>query len=311
MAGGTYAIRGIALARQHQGKRIITSRIEHPAVIAVCQRLEREGFEVPYLPVDGQGLVSVSEVECAIRSDTILISLMHANNEVGTIQPIEAAAIPRSRGIVFHTDAAQSVGKVPTDVSKLGVDLVSIAGHKLYAPKGVGALYIRRGVHLERLMEGAGQEAGRRPGTENVLEIVGMGKACEVADRDLEADRSHMKRMRDALESGLRERIPDVRINGHPEQRLPNTMSVSVRGVDASDLLAEMGKCVAASGGAACHSGEMRISHVLEAMDVPADWARGTLRFSTGRMTSSLEIEKAVNVISDAIERVRDKQKKG
>lgn len=307
-SGGTesnnHAIRGIA--RQSRGKHIITSQIEHPAVTAVCERLRREGFEVTYLPVDEHGLVSTSAVENAVRPETILITLMHANNEVGTIQPIEdVARLAKSRGIVFHTDAAQSAGKIPTDVTVLGVDLLSIAGHKLYAPKGVGALYIREGFSLERLMDGAGQEGGRRPGTENVLEVVGLGKACQIALRDLTSNVDHMRRMRDRLESSLRAQVPRLRVNGHPDKRLPNTLSVSVHGVDANALLAAIEGKVAASAGAACHSGQISISYVLQAMLVPEEWARGTLRFSTGRMTSETDIDTAVAVVADAVERLR------
>ncbi len=309
-SGGTesnnHAIRGIALARRDQGRRIITSRIEHPAVTEVCERLRRDGFEITYLPVDQHGSVSVADLGEAIRPDTILITLMHANNEVGTIQPVEEAAhLAKSRGIIFHTDAAQSAGKIPTDVQALGVDLLSIAGHKLYAPKGVGALYVRTGLVLDRLMEGAGQEGGKRPGTENVLEIVGLGKACEIAQRDLSANREHMRKLRDRLENGLRQRVSDVRVNGHPDQRLPNTLSISFRGMDAGALLDAIGAQVAASAGAACHSGEVRISHVLRAMGVPAEWARGTLRFSTGRFTTEAEVDDAVTVVADAVERLR------
>lgn len=235
-SGGTesnnHAIRGIALARRAHGKHIITSQIEHPAVTGVCERLKLDGFEITYLPVDGHGMVKARDVEMAIRPETIFITLMHANNEVGTIQPIEEVAeLAKSRGVVFHTDAAQSAGKIPTDVRALGVDLLSIAGHKLYAPKGVGALYIRKGTALERFMEGAGQEGGRRPGTENVLEVVGLGKACEVALRDLAANGEHMRRMRDRLEAGLLERVAYLSVNGHPYNRLPNTLSASVEGL--------------------------------------------------------------------------------
>jgi cysteine desulfurase len=312
-SGGTeannQAIRGIALARGSRGNHIITSRVEHPAVTAVCERLEREGFGITYLPVDRDGLVSVADVERAIRQQTILVTLMHANNEVGTTQPImEAAQLAKSRGIAFHTDAAQSAGKIPTDVQTLGVDLLSIAGHKLYAPKGVGALFVRAGLALELLMQGAGQERGRRPGTENVLEIVGLGKACEIALRDLTENGIHMQQVRDRLEAGLRERVPAIRVNGHPTKRLPNTLSVSVLGVDAGDLLAAIEDKVAASAGAACHSGQIRISHVLEAMHVPEEWARGTLRFSTGRMTNEADIETAVSLIAAATERLRSER---
>jgi cysteine desulfurase len=309
-SGGTEsnnnAIRGIALARRSQGKHIITSQIEHPAVTAVCERLRQEGFEITYLPVDECGLVSVSDVRNAVRPETILITLMHANNEVGTIQPVEdVARLANSQGIVFHTDAAQSAGKILTEVTVLGVDLLSIAGHKLYAPKGVGALYIREGLTLERLMDGASQEGGRRPGTENVLEIVGLGKACEIALRDLKTNSDHIERMRNRLEAGLREQVPRLRVNGHPDKRLPNTLSVSVHGVDANALLVAIEGKVAASAGAACHSGQIRVSYVLQAMHVPEEWARGTLRFSTGRMTSETDIDTAVAVVADAVERAR------
>jgi cysteine desulfurase len=309
-SGGTesnnHAIRGVALTRQNRGRHIITSQIEHPAVTEVCRRLETEGFDVTYLSVDRYGLVSAADIDRAIRPDTILITLMHANNEVGTIQPIQAVSeITRRRGIVFHTDAAQSAGKISTDVQELGVDLLTIAGHKIYAPKGVGALYVREDMALERLMEGAGQESGRRPGTENVLEIVGLGKACEVAQRDLVRNMNHMRECRDELEQGLRETITDIRVNKHSELRLPNTLSVSLRGLNANDLLAEVGPLVAASAGAACHSGKVRVSHVLQAMNVPEEWARGTLRLSTGRMTTSRQVQVAVTAIAAAAEKLR------
>jgi len=309
-SGGTesnnYAIRGTALARVERGRHIITSRIEHPAVTEVCRRLENEGFDVTWLPVDGDGLVSVADVEAAILPGTILITLMHANNEVGTIQPVEAVAeIARRHGVTFHTDAAQSAGKIPADVQELGVDLLTIAGHKLYAPKGIGALYVRDGVTLDPIMQGAGQELGRRPGTENVLEIVGLGKACEVARRDLAENMARMRESRDELERGIRERITDVRVNGHAERRLPNTLSVSFRGVNANELLAAIEPYVAASAGAACHSGEVRISPVLRAMAVPEDWARGTLRLSTGRNTTREEARASVSLIADAVHRLR------
>ena len=309
-SGGTeannYAIRGIALARHSVGNHIITSNIEHPAVTAVCKRLEQDGFKVTYLPVNEHGEVSVSAVDEALRTETILITVMHANNEVGTIQPIESVArLANRRGIPFHTDAAQSVGKIPTDVNALGVGLLSIAGHKLYAPKGVGALYVREGLTIGPLMQGAGQEGGRRPGTENVLEIVGLGEACEIAALRLSTNAEHMKRMRDRLAAGLLEQVPRLRVNGHPEKRLPNTLSVSVEGVDASILLLDIDGRVAASAGSACHSGEVHISHVLRAMNVPMEWARGTLRFSTGRMTTEVHIDAAVTAVAGAIKRFR------
>jgi cysteine desulfurase len=311
--GGTesnnYAIRGIALSRRHKGNHIITSQIEHPAVTTVCERLRQDGCDISYLPVDESGLLKIGDLEKAIRPKTILITLMHANNEVGTIQPIEEAArLARSHGIAFHTDAAQSAGKIPTDVQVLGIDLLSIAGHKVYAPKGVGALFVREGIALDMLMQGAGQENGRRPGTENVLEIAGLGKACEVALRDLATNGAHMQRMRDRLDAGLHKAVPRLRVNGHLEKRLPNTLSVSVQGLGANDLLIAIEDKVAASAGAACHSGQVRISHVLQAMHVPEEWAQGTLRLSTGRRTTEAEIDTAVAEISKAVERIRGRR---
>ncbi|RPI19550.1 MAG: cysteine desulfurase [Acidobacteria bacterium] len=309
-SGGTesnnYAIRGAALASSERGRHVITSRIEHPAVTEVCRQLETEGFEITWLPVDGSGLVRVVDVAEAIRSDTILITLMHANNEVGTIQPIrEVAEIAGPRGILLHTDAAQSVGKIPTDIRELRVDLLTVAGHKLYGPKGVGALYVSDGVLLHPLMRGAGQERGRRPGTENVLEIVGLGEACQVARHRLSEDMAQMRACRDELERGLCQSIPDVRVNGHRDQRLPNTLSISIRDINADQLLAAIEPLVAASAGAACHSGQVRVSHVLEAMAIPEDWARGTIRLSTGRNTTVEEVRAAAAAIAKAADQLR------
>lgn len=309
-SGGTesnnYAIKGIAFAQRNKGNHILTTQTEHPAVIEVCKFLEEHGFEVTYLPVDEFGLVSVSDVEKAITPQTILITIMHANNEVGTIQPIEQISkLAKEHGITIHTDAAQSVGKIPTDVNLLGVDLLSIAGHKLYAPKGIGALYIRQGLQLTKLIHGAGHEQGRRAGTENVLEIVGLGEACEIAKRDLERNMGHMREMRNRLHNGLKEKLKGIKLNGHPEKRLPNTLSLSFGGIEANRLLSEIKEYVAVSAGAACHSGEVEISYVLEAINVPVEWASGTLRFSTGRMTTEVEIDSAVNVISDTVMRLR------
>ena len=305
-SGGTesnnHAIQGTCFALRAKGNHIITSQVEHPAVLEVCRWLEASGFETTCLSVDEHGLVDPGDVERAIRPETILISIMHANNEVGTIQPIEEISrLARDRGIVMHTDAAQAVGKIPKDVKALGVDLLSVAGHKLYAPKGVGTLYVRTGLELAKFMHGAGQEKGKRAGTENVLEIVGLGKACEIAARDLAKNMAHMKKMRDRLHQGLQQRLGEkIRINGHPEKRLPNTLSVSFRGLEANRILEEIGLDVAASAGAACHADHVEISSVLRAMNVPLEWAKGTLRFTTGRMTTKEEIDRAVHVIADA-----------
>lgn len=310
-SGGTesnnYAIKGVALANREKGNHIITSAVEHPAVVEVCNWLEQQGFRITILPVDEYGLVSPSDLDQAITPDTLLVTIMHANNEVGTIQPIaELAEIAHRHEALMHTDAAQSVGKIPVSVDKLGVDLLSIAGHKIYAPKGIGALYIRSGINLAQLLHGAGHEGGRRPGTENVLEIVGLGKACEIAGRDLKKNMARFKETRDRLHDGLLQDLGDsIRLNGHPEKRLPNTLSLSFLGVEANTLLSEIGEDVAASAGAACHADDIDVSAVIEAMKVPIEWAMGTVRFSVGRATTNDEIDRAIEVVTDAIRRLQ------
>lgn len=311
-SGGTesnnHAIKGIVHAYRDHGNHLITSKIEHPAVLEVCRHLETEGFETTYLPVNHEGMVSITDLEEAIRPETILITLMHANNEVGTILPIaEAARVARAKRIVFHTDAAQSVGKISAHVNELGVDLLSIAGHKLYAPKGVGALYLREGILPEKFCHGAGQEMGKRAGTENVLEIVGLGKACEVAHRDLQKHTARMQRLRDRLHEGLIQELGEIRLNGHPDRRLPNTLSLSFQGLRADRILEAIGSEVAVSAGAACHSDSVEISHVLQAMAVPLSWAGGTLRFSVGRFTTESEIDRTVVVVSKAVKTLKEK----
>lgn len=313
-SGGTesnnYAIKGTALAGRSRGNHIITSAVEHPAVIEVGRWLATQGFRLTVLPVDEYGLVDPDSLEQAITSDTLLVTVMHANNEVGTLQPIaELAAIAHRHGALMHTDAAQSVGKIQVNIDDLGVDLLSIAGHKAYAPKGIGALYIRTGVELAQLIHGAGHEGGRRPGTENVLEIVGLGQACQVAARDLERNRHHFQTMRDLLHRGLVRELGGeaVRLNGHPELRLPNTLSLSFRSIEANTLLSEVNDQIAASAGAACHADEVDVSSVLEAMAVPVEWAMGTVRFSVGRDTTPEEIEQAVEVMAGAVRRLQSR----
>jgi cysteine desulfurase NifS len=307
-SGGTesnnFAIKGIAFANKHKGNHIITSSIEHPAVIEVCKYLAANGFRITYLPVDKFGWVDPQDVMKSITSGTILITVMHANNEVGTIEPIEEIGkIARKHQIVFHSDAAQSVGKISVDVNVMKVDLLSIAGHKLYAPKGIGALYIRKGVTLEKLIHGADHEMNRRAGTENILEISGLGKACEMAKRDMEKNRLHLSRMSDILLNGVMEAIPDVKLNGHPEHRLPNTLSLGFRGIEANVLLSELSG-IAASAGAACHTDNIEISSVLKSMNVPDEFAMGTVRFSTGKYTSEAEIKKALEILISTIKRI-------
>ncbi len=304
-SGGTesnnYAVKGIALANKNRGNHIITSAVEHPAVFEVCRYLERNGFEITVIPVDEYGVVRLDLLEKAIKPETVLITVMHANNEVGTLQPVEEIGkIAKAKGIFFHSDAAQSLGKIPVDVQKMQVDLLSIAGHKIYAPKGIGALYIRNGVHLEKLIHGADHEQNLRAGTENVLEIVGLGKACELAREHLRENMKHYKKTRDYLQNLLEEALPGIKINGHPEKRLPNTLSVSFPRVEANTLIDRL-EGVAASAGAACHSESVDVSAVLEAMLVPLEYAMGTIRFSTGRNTTLQEIKKAADEVIETV----------
>jgi cysteine desulfurase len=282
-------IKGVAFTFRDKGNHIITSQIEHPAVLNPCRFLERNGYQVTYLPVDRYGAVNPADAEKAISDKTILVTIMHANNETGTIQPIRAIAdICRKAGVLFHTDAAQSVGKIPARVDDLGVDFLSVAGHKLYAPKGIGALYIRNGISIEPLIHGAGHESGRRAGTENVIFEAGLGKACEMAE-SLKADHS-VKDLTDHIHQELMALFGDaVRLNGHPENRLPNTLFISFLGYAPADVQEALAG-VAVSAGSACHSGSTTISPVLQAMGVSPQNAGVTIRFSLGRFTTDEEI---------------------
>jgi cysteine desulfurase len=300
-SGGTesnnFAIKGIAEEFHRKGRHIITSAIEHPAVLEVCAYLEKKGFRVTYIPVHPSGIIDIDQLKEAIQNDTILITVMHANNETGTIQPIaEIARIARSKKIIFHTDAAQSVGKIKVDVRKLDVDMLSMAGHKLYGPKGVGALYIRSGILPVKLIHGADHERNRRAGTENVLEIAGLGKACEIAERDLEKNYTHMKTTRDMLFERINKGVESVIRNGDPNNCLPNTLNLSFPGMDAGLLLSSL-PGIAASEGAACHSDKKIISHVLQAMGISSEYAMGAIRFSMGKFTTADEIELSADMI--------------
>jgi cysteine desulfurase len=288
-----HALKGAFLAQGRSG-HIITTQIEHPAVLNPCLFLERLGASVTYLPVDHFGRVDPDDVRRALTPRTILISVMHANNEVGTLQPISnVARIARERGILFHTDAAQSAGKIPVCVDELGVDLLSLAGHKLYAPKGVGVLYVRKGVRLEPLIHGAGHESGRRAGTENILLNVALGAACELAQSSLGVE--SIRQLRDLFWELLQARFGNrVVLNGHPTERLPNTLNVSFVGKIGSTILGGL-EGVAASTGSACHSGSVEPSPVLKAMKVPPELGMGAIRFSLGRTTTREEIEQVVS----------------
>jgi len=299
-SGGTesnnLAIRGVAAGRGDR-RHIVTTVIEHPATANPCRQLEREGWRVTWLAVDGTGRARVDEALRAVGGDTALVTVMHANNEVGTIQPVEEIArAARARGALVHTDAAQSAGKVPTEVEQLGVDLLSVAGHKLYAPKGVGALYVRRGTPLQPLLRGAGHERGYRPGTENVASIVGLGRACEIARRDMEAEASRVRALRDLLHERLRAEIAGIELNGHPTERLPNTLNVRFPGVRGSAVLAGAAE-VAAATGSACHEGGEAPSAVLTAMGLDAEPALGAVRLSLGRSTTAGQVSRAAEAL--------------
>ena len=304
-----HAIVGAALANSRKGKHIITMSIEHPAVLNTCRYLgERLGFKVTYVPVDKYGLVDPKDIRRAITGETILITIMHANNEVGTTEPIaEIGEIARERGILFHTDAAQSCGKIRVSVSELKVDLLTIAGHKLYAPKGIGALFIRRGVQIDSLIHGAGQEKGRRAGTENVPYMVGLGKACELAEQALSeyGNGTKVKGLRDRLYESIVGGLGKdcVYLNGHPERRLPNTLNISIWGIIGDELLSRIPE-IAASTGAACHAGSTKPSGVLLEMGLTRELALGALRLTLGRWSTPEEIDTAAKLI---VERAKQK----
>ena len=310
-AGGSeadnLAIKGAAFARRHRGNHIITSAIEHPAVLDTCRYLEKHGFEVTFLPVDAQGLVHPAAVAAAIRPETIMVSIMHANNEIGTIQPIaEISEILREKSILFHTDAVQTVGHIPVNVKDLGVDLLSLSAHKFYGPKGVGALYVRRGVRLDPLINGGGQERNRRAGTENVAGIVGLATALELAIAEIDSVTEHLRPLQDKLITRVLGVVPHTRLNGHREQRLPGNVSLCFEFIEGESLLLNLDMHgIAASSGSACTSGSLEPSHVLLALGLPHEIAHGSLRLTLGKDTTEAEIDTVVEVLPGIVDRLR------
>ena len=310
-AGGSeadnWAIKGAAHALRRKGLHIITTAIEHHAVLHTCQALEKEGFAVTYLPVDEYGLVTPEQVEAAIRPDTILVSVMAANNEIGTIEPIaEIGAVCRAHKVLFHTDAVQAVGHMPLDVAAMQIDMLSLSGHKFYAPKGVGALYIRTGVRIENLIEGGAQERNRRAGTENVPAIVGMGKAIELITAEMAEENARISGLRDRLIAGILDAIPESRLNGHPTKRLPGNVNVSIRYIEGEALLLSLDMAgIAASSGSACTSGSLDPSHVLLAIGLPHEIAHGSLRLTIGRDNTQDEIDRVLEELPKIVSRLR------
>ncbi len=310
-SGGTEsnntAIKGIAFALREKGRHIITSKIEHHAVLNPCKWLEKMGYEVTYLPVDKYGVVDIDELKKAIRKDTILITIMFANNEIGTIEPIEEISkIAHEHGIYFHTDAVQAVGKIPVDVKKMGIDLLSLSGHKFHGPKGVGALYVKKGVKFHPLLHGGHHERNRRAGTENVAGIIGLGKAAEIAMKEMQEEAKKVKKLRDKLERGILEKIPEVIVNGHPENRLYNTLNLCFKYIEGESILMELDfEGICASSGSACTSGSLEPSHVLLAIGLPHELAHGSIRFSLSKFNTEDEIDKVLEVLPEIVERLR------
>ena len=297
------ALKGIAYSNKNKGKHIITSKIEHPAILHSCQNLENKGFEVTYLDVDKNGFVNLQSLENSIRSDTILISIMFANNEIGTIEPIkEIAKIAHKNGIIFHTDAVQACGNIPIDVQKMDIDMLSLSGHKIYAPKGIGALYVKKGIEFERFMDGGHQEKNKRSGTENVAEIVALGKACQIAEKNMEEYQNKLRTLRNYCLEEMKKSFSNIHINGTMEKRLPGNINVSFEGQNSTELLYqldEMGIC--ASGGSACSSGDNSPSHVLTAIGLPSDLAKSAIRFTFGDFNTKDDIDYLIAAIAHLI----------
>lgn len=304
-----WAIKGIATAHMKKGNHIITTKIEHHAVLHTCEFLEKFGFEVTYLDVNEEGFVDIKQLEEAITDKTILVSIMFANNEIGTIQPIkEIGALCREKKVLFHTDAVQAVGSVPVDVKEMNIDLLSLAGHKLYGPKGIGALYIRRGIRIDNLIHGGGQERGRRAGTENIPGVVGLGKAIELATENIEENRARLTVLRDKLIDGILERIPYARLNGaRGDKRLPGNSNISFEFIEGESILLSLDfEGICASSGSACTSGSLDPSHVLLAIGLPHEKAHGSLRTTLGAASTEEDVEKLLNELPPIIERLRN-----
>ncbi len=301
------AIKGTALSKKKKGNHIITTKVEHPAVLNTCKYLEREGFEVTYLGVDADGMIDLDELSDAITDKTILITVMYANNETGVILPVEdIGAIARKRGVTFHTDAVQAAGKVPIDVKKINCDLLSISAHKFYGPKGVGALYLRRGARVVPLMHGGHHERNRRGGTENIPAIVGFAKAAELAMAEMDSESRRLAALRDKLEESLIERVPHVKLNGNKEKRIPNTTNVSFEFIEGESLLLNLDMLgVAASSGSACTSGSLEASHVLVAMGLAPELYHGSVRFSLGKSSTEEDVDFIIEKMPPIVERTR------
>jgi cysteine desulfurase len=293
---------------RERGRHIITTQVEHHAVLHTCQFLEKLGYQVTYLPVDENGLIDLEELRRSITAKTILITIMFANNETGTIFPVqEIGEIAREKGVIFHTDAVQAVGKLPIDLQQLPVDILSLSGHKLYAPKGIGAQYIRKGTNLTPLLHGGGQERNRRAGTENIPYIIGLGKACEIASRDLPKRRMHLTGLRDRLHQELTKRIPHVKLNGHVHQRLPNTLNLSFLYIEGESLLLSLDlEGIAVASGSACTSGSLDPSHVLLAMGVSHETAQSAIRFSLGLNNTDEDVDYVAEVLPRVVQRLRE-----
>ena len=301
------ALHGIAYANQNKGNHIITSAIEHHAVLEPCKFLEKQGFKITYLPVDKYGLVDPEDVRKAITDKTILVSIMHANNEIGTIEPIaEISKVVKAKGVYFHTDAVQTVGQMEVDVTKLGVDLLSLSAHKFYGPKGVGALYIRKGTRIVPFMRGGAQERNRRASTENVPGIVGLGKACALAKKEMKSRTEHLLVLRDKLIQGITAKISEVTLNGHPEKRVAKNVNFSIKYIEGESMLLNLDmEGIAASTGSACTSGSLEPSHVMMALGVPHEVAHGSIRFTLGRLTTEVDINRVLEVFPRIVEKLR------